>query len=89
MKKEQKHIKKLYWCNYKEIALALHDLHPDIDIMTTDRNKLIQIITELPAFCEKEKKPDQYILDDIRFEWFFKKKEASRENGKWRLSSNF
>lgn len=73
-RKIEDHDEALGWGNYKAIARELNRVHRDIDVMILHRDKLIELICNLERFNAKGVKPDQYTLDDIRFEWFFLKK---------------
>lgn len=67
-------VSQINWGNYKRIAQRLNEVHSNMDVMMLHRDTLINLITGLPDFSTLEGKPDQYTLDDIRFEWFFLKK---------------
>lgn len=69
-------IKSLGWSDYKEIAAELDMRHSNIDIMTIHKSMLITMVEDIPRFDAKGNKPDQYTLDDIRFEWFFLRKKS-------------
>ena len=79
----------LSWGNYKAIARELNRVHRDIDVMILHRDRLIELICNLERFDDKAK-PDQYTLDDIRFEWFFLKKGNGENTVSWKkLRTNF
>jgi len=69
-------VKSLGWGDYKDIAKELDMRHCNIDMMSIHRSTLITMIEDIPRFDAKGTKPDQYALDDIRFEWFFLRKGA-------------
>lgn len=79
----------LSWGNYKAIARELNRVHRDIDVMILHRARLIELICDLERFVDKKTKPDQYTLDDIRFEWFFLKKGNGDNAVFKKLRSNF
>lgn len=79
----------LQWGNYKKIAQRLNEVHSNVDVMMLHRDTLINLITGLPDLQNLEGKPDQYTLDDIRFEWFFLKKGHDENGNRGRLKTSF
>ncbi len=78
-----------HWGDYKTIARLLNAAHPELDVMMLHRERLLGLAQALPEFAALSGRPDQYALDDIRFEWFFLKKGSGEKHTRWRLSGNF
>ena len=79
----------LTWGDYKRIAAELQRNHPNEDVMMLRRDKIISLIQDIPHFDDYGLKPTSYMLDDIRFEWFFLKKGTGENESFWRLKSSF
>lgn len=77
------------WGDYKKIAAQLHKYHAHEDVMMLKREKIIALIQDIPHFDDYGVKPTPYMLDDIRFEWFFLKKGTGENESFWRLKSSF
>ena|GEM_PF-2518776 len=79
----------LTWGDYRRIAAELQQNHANEDVMMLRRDKIIALIQDIPHFDDFGVKPTPYMLDDIRFEWFFLKKGTGENEGFWRLKSSF
>lgn len=77
------------WGDYKRIAEELQRHHSHKDVMMLRREEIITLIQDIPHFDDCGIKPTPYMLDDIRFEWFFLKKGTGENEGFWRLTSSF
>ena len=77
------------WKDYKIIATELERLYSNEDVMMLHRDKLIALIQAIPNFKDVNVKPAPYMLDDIRFEWFFQKKGTGERVSHRRLKSSF
>lgn len=81
--------KALSWEDYKAIARELNRVYGSVDVLALRRNDLKRLVEKIFAFDENVTKPDPYMLDDIRFEWFFLR-NGNGENGiSGRLRTNF
>lgn len=77
------------WKDYKAIARELNRVYGNVDVLSLRRNDLKSLAENILIFDDTEMKPDPYMLDDIRFEWFFLK-NGNGENGiSGRLRTNF
>jgi hypothetical protein len=66
--------------DYKAVASQLNTAYPNIeDVMLLRQKALLEMIAKLPHIKNCRKTPDNYALDDIRFEWFFLKKGSGEE----------
>ena len=77
------------WSDYKRIAAELQRHHAHEDVMMLRRDKIIALVQDIPHFDDFGVKPTPYMLDDIRFEWFFLKKGTGENGSFWRLTSSF
>ncbi len=77
------------WSDYQRIAAELQRNHAHEDVMMLRRDKIISFIQDIPHFDDHGTKPTPYMLDDIRFEWFFLKKGTGENDSFWRLKSSF
>ena len=77
------------WCDYKKIAAELQKNHSHEDVMMLRREAIIALVQDIPHFDDHGIKPTPYMLDDIRFEWFFLKKGTGENEVFWRLKSSF
>ncbi|MFP4313523.1 MAG: Fe-S cluster assembly protein IscX [Alphaproteobacteria bacterium] len=78
---ETKTRRNLYWNDYKDIAHELNNSYPQIDILTLHKSDLKALIVETVHILDKTTRPAPYILDDIRFEWFYLKHGNSCPTG--------
>lgn len=75
--RHQGHLENLKWDHYKEIAQILNETYPNTDIALLKSDELTILVESLDTFKEKSTKPERYMLDDIRFAWFFMQKEST------------
>jgi FeS assembly protein IscX len=60
---------RLSWSNQTDIAAALLEAHPDIDRLSLDHDRLLQLIHALPAFNDAPVPPLPACLDYILWTW--------------------
>lgn len=59
----------LKWTDVREIAIELHELHPDVDPMSVRFTDLHQWVTSLPAFNDDPDRSGEKILEAIQMAW--------------------
>ena len=57
------------WTDTLEIAMALADLHPDVDPQTVRFTDLHRWVTELPEFDDEPSRSGEKILEAIQMAW--------------------
>ena len=57
------------WTDVEEIAIALHEQHPDLDPLTVRFTDLHRWVTELPGFTGDANKSNEKILEAIQMTW--------------------
>jgi FeS assembly protein IscX len=60
---------KLKWTDIYDIAIALEEAHPDIDILSTRFTDLWQWVQNLPDFEDEPNKSNEKILEAIQMAW--------------------
>ncbi|NBT86122.1 MAG: Fe-S assembly protein IscX [Alphaproteobacteria bacterium] len=60
---------KLKWTDIYDIAIALEEEHPDIDILSTRFTDLWQWVQNLPDFDDDPNKSSEKILEAIQMAW--------------------
>lgn len=60
---------KLDWSDAREIAIALEEAHPDVDVLQVRYTDLHRWITELPGFVGDPKKSNEKALEAIQMTW--------------------
>ena len=60
----------LYWEDDYAIALALKQVHPAVDPLDVDWATLHQWVVNLPGFADDQAVTAQYLLENIRREWY-------------------
>ena len=60
---------KLKWTDIYNIAIALEEEHPDIDILSTRFTDLWQWVQNLPDFDDDPNKSSEKILEAIQMAW--------------------
>ena len=74
----------LSWSNPAEIATALLREHPEMDRLSLDHGRLLQLIAALPDFKDTPAPPKLVYLDHILWTWMrladpcFEEKERQR-----------
>lgn len=84
-----KNHKALGWKDYKAIARELDRVYGHLDVLTLRRSDLRHLVDAIAVIESGENKPDPYMLDDIRFEWFFLKRGNGESKISGRLRTNF
>jgi FeS assembly protein IscX len=59
----------LRWTDVQEIALALEDAHPDVDVVNLRFTDLHRWVRELPQFKDDPNKSNEKILESIQMAW--------------------
>ena len=57
------------WTDVEEIAILLHEKHPDTDPLTVRFTDLHRWVTELPGFTGDANKSNEKILEAIQMTW--------------------
>jgi FeS assembly protein IscX len=57
------------WGDAREIAIALADAHPDVDVLHLRFTDLHRWVTELPGFTDDPQKSNEGILESIQMAW--------------------
>jgi FeS assembly protein IscX len=60
----------LTWDHTENIALALYDLHPDVDPLTVRFTDMHKWITELPEFGDDPARSTEGKLEAIQMAWY-------------------
>lgn len=60
---------RLDWSDVREIAIALEEAHPDVDVLQVRYTDLHRWITELPGFAGDPKKSTEKALEAIQMTW--------------------
>ena len=60
---------RITWTDVREIAIRLHDSHPEIDPLTVRFTDLHRWITELPGFAGDPKRSNEQILEAVQMAW--------------------
>lgn len=87
--RKKKNQKALSWKDYKAIACELNRMYENVDVLTLRRNDLRHLVQTTINLSDADTKPDPYILDDIRFEWFFLRNGNGESTISGRLRTNF
>jgi FeS assembly protein IscX len=66
----------LAWKDTEEIALRLHEEHPETDPLTVRFTDMHAWITALPEFRDDPKKSNEKILEAIQMAWLAEYKDA-------------
>ena len=59
----------LRWQDAEDIAIALHERHPDTDPLGVRFTDLHRWVTELPDFSDDPKASNEGILEKIQMAW--------------------
>jgi FeS assembly protein IscX len=59
----------MHWKDAEDIALALLEVHPDVDPLTVRFTDLHRWVTELPGFDDDPKGSNEGILEGIQMKW--------------------
>jgi FeS assembly protein IscX len=60
---------RLTWRDTYEIAIALEEHHPDVDVVHLRFTDLWQWIQELPGFVDDPQRCNERILESIQMAW--------------------
>ena len=61
--------RELTWTDVEDIAIGLHQQHPDTDPLTVRFTDLHRWVTELPGFKGVANKSNEKILEAIQMAW--------------------
>lgn len=61
--------RKLTWLDAEDIAMALHERHPDVDPLTVRFTDLHAWVCELPEFGDDPKASSEGKLEAIQMAW--------------------
>ena len=64
------------WTDTEDIALALMDAHPDVDILRVRFTELHAWVCALPGFVGNPKKSGEKILEAIQMAWLEEQQDA-------------
>lgn len=64
------------WQDTEEIAIQLHEAHPDTDPLTVRFTDLHGWIVNLPGFADDPKKSNEKILEAIQMAWLQEYQDA-------------
>jgi FeS assembly protein IscX len=62
-------MKTLKWTDVREIAIALDEAHPDVDIVNLRFTDLWKWVQALPGFADDPRKSNEKILEAIQMTW--------------------
>lgn len=57
------------WTDIYDIAIALEETYPDVDILSVRFTDLWQWVQALPGFCDDPEKSNEKILEAIQMTW--------------------
>ncbi len=60
---------KLKWTDVNDIAIALDETYPDVDILGVRFTDLWQWVTKLPEFDDAPERSSEKILEAIQMAW--------------------
>ena len=66
----------LTWNDTEDIAIQLHEAHPDVDPLSVRFTDLHAWITALPEFKDDPKKSSEGVLEAIQMAWLEEYKDA-------------
>lgn len=61
--------KKLRWIDARDIAVALEEAHPDVDVVNLRFTDLWRWVQELPDFDDAPDRSNEKILEAIQMAW--------------------
>ena len=59
----------LKWTDIYDIAIALEEIHPEIDILQVRFTDLWKWVQELPGFADDPERSNERILEAIQMAW--------------------
>jgi FeS assembly protein IscX len=69
-------MKTLTWLDSDDIALSLHEAHPDIDPLSVRFTDLHKYVLELPDFGDDPAKSNEGKLEAIQMAWYEEWKDS-------------
>ena len=60
---------KLKWTDVREIAIALEETHPDVDVTNLRFTDLWKWVQALPDFADEPNRSNEKILEAIQMAW--------------------
>ncbi len=66
----------LTWNDTEDLAIQLHEAHPDVDPLTVRFTDLHAWVTALPGFKDDPKKSSEGVLEAIQMAWLEEYKDA-------------
>lgn len=60
---------KLKWTDVREIAIALEETHPDVDVVNLRFTDLWKWVQALPDFVDEPNRSNEKILEAIQTAW--------------------
>jgi FeS assembly protein IscX len=61
--------KTLKWTDIEDIALLLHEQHPEVDPLSVRFTDLHQWVRDLPGFADDPNRSSEKILETIQMAW--------------------
>jgi FeS assembly protein IscX len=61
--------RKLGWSDVREVAIALEEAHPQVEILKLRFTELHRLVTELPGFADDPKQSNEKVLEAIQMTW--------------------
>ena len=61
--------RKLGWSDVREIAIALEERHPEVEILKLRFTELHRMVTELEGFADDPKRSNEKALEAIQMTW--------------------
>ncbi len=61
--------RKLGWSDVREIAIALEEQHPGVEILKLRFTELHRMVTELEGFADDARQSNEKILEAIQMTW--------------------
>jgi len=62
-------LRKLAWTDVREIAIALEEQHPGVEILKLRFTELHRMVIELEGFADDPKRSNEKILEAIQMTW--------------------
>ena len=62
-------LRKLGWTDVREIAIALEERHPGVEILKLRFTELHRMVTELEGFADDPKRSNEKALEAIQMAW--------------------
>ena len=59
----------MMWRDAEDIAIALSERHPDLDLLAVRFTDLHRFVTELPGFTDDPQASNEKILEAIQMAW--------------------